>query len=59
MSFEDRYNKILVTRQLSDKERMSGPYISEDDKNYLCVLKPEYKHPDLPVKQKITKYPKN
>jgi hypothetical protein len=38
---------------------MSGPYIREGDKIYLCVLKPEYKNPDLPVKQKITKHPKN
>ena len=35
---------------------MSGPYIREGDKIYLCVLKREYKNPDLPVKQKITKY---
>ena len=38
---------------------MSGAYIHEDDKIYLCVLKPEYKNPDLPVKQKITKVSKN
>ena len=38
---------------------MSGPNIREDDKIYLYALKREYKNPDLPVKQKITKYFKN
>ncbi len=59
MSLEDRYNKILVTRKLSTKEKMSGPYIREGDKIYLCVPKPEYKDPDLPVKPKNKKSPKN
>ena len=38
---------------------MSEPNIREDDKIYLYALKREYKNPDLPVKQKITKYFKN
>ena len=58
MSFEDRYNKILVTRELSDKEKMSGACIREGDKIYLCGPKPQYQNPDLPVKRKITKVPK-
>ena len=58
MGFEDRYDKILVTRRLSTKEKMFGAYILEGDKLYLCVPKPQYKNPDLLVKQKITKFPK-
>ena len=38
---------------------MSASNIREDDKIYLCVLKLEYRNPDLPIKQKITKHPKN
>ena len=55
MGFEDPYDKIFVTRRLSTKEKMSGSYILEGDKIYLCVPKPQYKNPNLPVKQKITK----
>ena len=37
---------------------MSGTFICEDNKSYLCVRKPECKNPDLPVTRKITKLPK-
>ena len=59
MGFEDRYDKIFVTRRLSTKEKMSGSYILEGDKIYLCVPKPQYKDPDLPVKPKNKKSTEN
>ena len=38
---------------------MFGAYIREGDKIYLCVPKPQYKNPDLLVKPKNKKTPKN
>tara|TARA_R100001510_G_C7482440_1_gene93845 strand:- start:131 stop:283 length:153 start_codon:yes stop_codon:yes gene_type:complete len=39
MAFKDVFDKVLVTRELTLHERMSGAYLKIKGKTYLCLPK--------------------